>query len=391
MSVLQRLQSHIEAAMARPAAGEGLLTPLGMLSACAAVYGGVVSLRNRLYAGGVLGTRRLPCRVISVGNLTVGGTGKTPMTIYVAETVASMGYRTAVLSRGYGGQMEKTGGTVSDGLTVGLSAEDAGDEPYMMARDLPGIPVLVGRDRYAAGMRAVRRFHTAVAVLDDGFQHRRLQRDIDLLLLDARRPFGNHALLPRGPLREPPRSLARSSAVIFVSPHGGADAGVCRPVDPATGRLLRTRPVFRAVKKACLQGWIPGGKAHGPAAPPGTMDVLSGLRIFAFSGIGDNSAFFETLLQAGARVVGTARFADHHRYRPEELQTIFRQAARCRADLLATTRKDHVRLPPVGALPMDMAVVGVKISFGEEAEAFRRFLSCRISSPGKESPPPCGR
>ncbi len=187
-----------------------------VLMVLSVVYGGLMCLRARLYEKGVLPSKTLPCRVVSIGNLISGGTGKTPMTILVARMIRDMGCRVVVLSRGYRGRMEKTGGVVSDGRTIFKGPDDAGDEPYLMARVLTGIPVVVGQRRYEAGMMAVKRFKPDVIVLDDAFQHLRLKRDLNLVLLDSRSPFGNGHMLPRGLLREPLSALRRSHAVVYT-------------------------------------------------------------------------------------------------------------------------------------------------------------------------------
>ena len=174
------------------------------------------SLENSRIGRRLIPSHQLPCKVICIGNLTVGGTGKTPMTMHVAQELKRLGYNTAIVSRGYRGGAEGRGGIVSDGQSIQMGPEQAGDEPFMMARSLSGIPVIVGKNRYAAGMLAVSEFQSDVIVLDDGFQHLRLKRDIDLVLLDRLHPFGNSYLLPRGTLREPISSLERGSACILT-------------------------------------------------------------------------------------------------------------------------------------------------------------------------------
>ena len=171
-------------------------------------YGAAVALRNHLYDRELLRTAKLPCPVVSVGNLTVGGTGKTPTVILLAALLKEHGHRPAVLSRGYGGHAKASVNVVSDGNRILLGWREAGDEPVLIAGALPGVPVLTGPKRFLTGRAAVERFGADVLILDDAFQHRSLFRDIDIVLIDAARPFGNGFLLPRGPLREPPRGPA---------------------------------------------------------------------------------------------------------------------------------------------------------------------------------------
>ncbi len=174
-----------------------LLTPFAWL------YSLALRLRALLYRSGILKTHRLPRPVISIGNITVGGTGKTPVTAYIARFLLAQGYRVAVLSRGYGGSLEGQTCVVSDGATIMLSARECGDEPYLLASTVPGLMVVIGTDRYAAGQLAMQQLSPDIFLLDDGFQHLRLHRDLNILLLDFSRPFGNGLTLPAGILREP--------------------------------------------------------------------------------------------------------------------------------------------------------------------------------------------
>ncbi|WP_054690049.1 tetraacyldisaccharide 4'-kinase [Desulfosarcina cetonica] len=212
-----------------------LLSLETLLSVLSTIYGGITALRASGYAKGWLKSRRLPCKVVSIGNLVAGGTGKTPMTIYVAQLLHEMGWRVVVLSRGYRGRMETMGGVVSDGHRLLATVEDAGDEPYLMARCLKGVPVLVGRQRYQAGLLAIRAFGAEVIVLDDAFQHLKLKRDLNLVLLDHHQPFGNGHLLPRGLLREPLSSLRRAHAwflpVVTERPYRWRQMFVGLPID----------------------------------------------------------------------------------------------------------------------------------------------------------------
>ncbi len=190
-----------------------LLFPLFLFSL---LYGLVVSLRILLYQKGIFQSRSLPCKVISVGNITLGGTGKTPFVCWLAERIQGEGYRVAVLSRGYKGNFSGSFSLVSDGERTLCDVRQGGDEPYLMAQKLKGIPVIVGPQRWISGRYAVERFRTEVVILDDGFQHLPLKRDLDLLLIDSSLPFGNGHLFPRGILREPLSGLSRADALILT-------------------------------------------------------------------------------------------------------------------------------------------------------------------------------
>ncbi len=217
-----RFKQKIESIM--NSKGDPPLPPLALLLHCMSIfYGAAQRLRATSYQHRVIPSRELPCKVISIGNITVGGTGKTPMTIYVATEIKRAGFNVVIVSRGYKGRAEKHGGIVSDGRRIYMDADQAGDEPYMIACRLNDIPVVVGKDRFAAGMLAIDKFQPDVIVLDDAFQHLKLKRDLDLVLLDHRRPFGNTHLLPRGVLREPVSSLARGAACILTRCRSGAE------------------------------------------------------------------------------------------------------------------------------------------------------------------------
>jgi len=215
-----------------------LLKPLHVFfSLLSLPYGGAVRARNRLFDSGFLEQQRIGCPVISVGNLTVGGTGKTPMVILLAGMLKDRGLRPAVLSRGYGGKNRADVLVVSDGMRVLAGPDEAGDEPVLIARRLGDVPVLAGPKRVITGRHALEHFSVDAILLDDGFQHRYLHRDLDIVLLDSRQPLGNGFLLPRGPLREPPSALARAGVIAFTRSKGG-DA---EPIDERLSSILSGR------------------------------------------------------------------------------------------------------------------------------------------------------
>ncbi|MDI6790043.1 MAG: tetraacyldisaccharide 4'-kinase [Thermodesulfobacteriota bacterium] len=187
-----------------------LLSPLGYL------YGQVMRLRSRFYEFGLFKTRSLACRVISIGNLTLGGTGKTPLTIWLARYLKGKGQKVAIVSRGYRAKNKRPVSIVSDGQRILLGPDEAGDEPFMMARNLPGVPLLTGKERFLVGMRAIEDFSPDVVLLDDGYQHLGLDRDLNLLLLRTVKPFGKGRVFPAGTLREPLSALKRADAFILT-------------------------------------------------------------------------------------------------------------------------------------------------------------------------------
>ncbi len=335
------------------------------------IYGAAVRLRRTGYMAGFLKTKALPCSVISIGNLTTGGTGKTPMTLYTAERVQQLGYRVAVISRGYKGAAEKHGGIVSDGATLLMDPVTAGDEPFLLAASLKNIPVLVGHDRYRSGMLAVKRFQTQVVILDDAFQHLSLFRNLNLLLLDRTRPFGNGHLLPRGVLREPVSALRFSDALILTR----SSRPFCIPTESWTTE----HPIFFAVHEPFVSArFSAGDPLQFQATHPVTEEKwFIGKRFFAFSGIADNRDFHETLQKMGADVCGVKGFSDHHTYSYDDIQAIITAAGDANATALVTTEKDLARLHGRFRFPLEFAVVGIRITI-DDAMAFDRLIENRI-------------
>ena len=366
------IRNRIESVMKGPSGG-ALISLEGTLSALGAVYGGVVKLRSDAFRRGWVSVNRLPCQVISVGNLTLGGTGKTPMTIYVSQQIQSMGFRTAVISRGYGGRAEKTGGIVSDGSQLFMGPIDAGDEPYMMARKIEGIPVLVGQDRYHTGHMALDAFSPEVIILDDAYQHLRLYRDINLVLLDASKPFGNGHLFPRGTLREPISALSRADAIVMTRCTGRI------PPEPLMASLprgpgARQLPVFHTVHEP---GFTPAASHWASRGSTRTRHVTgdsASMNVFAFSAIAHNEEFVRSLNSAGYTVAGTRFFPDHHPYSEDDIHDIIRDAHGSNAKALVTTEKDFARMGADLQWPVPLIVAGVSISFGRQTDAFHRFI-----------------
>jgi tetraacyldisaccharide 4'-kinase len=367
------LRARLTAIMSRrdPYPFCSLATPLQWISL---LYGGLVRVRRRLYARGTLNSYRLPCTVISVGNLTVGGTGKTPMAIHLAETILSLGYRPVILSRGYKGRGERDGAVVSDGRRLLCSARQAGDEPYLMAVLLPTVPVVVGSNRYRSGMYAVRQFEPDVIVLDDAYQHLRLKRDLNLLLLDACSPFGNGHLLPRGPLREPAASLLNADAVVLTR----AGQSSLESHGPLI-RRAHPRPVFASNHQPVVRSVLDAGRPIGDlSAGPATTPGLKDKRMFAFAGLGRNDAFFRSVEVLGGKLQGALGFDDHYAYTTGDLQRVVRRARRSGASCLVTTDKDFVRLPPGARLPLELIVMGVQLNFGKQATVWRDYITGTI-------------
>jgi tetraacyldisaccharide 4'-kinase len=377
MNFMPSLQATLEKWM-RDADRGRCFSPGTVLAGLGSVYGGAMALRADLYRRGLLARRRLPCTVVSVGNLTLGGTGKTPLTMELARRIRAMGWRVAVVSRGYRGRAEEGGAVVSDGRRLWLSAADAGDEPYLMARRLEGVPVVVGKDRWTAGMTAVARFSTQVAILDDGFQHLRLERDLDLLLFDARAPLGNGLVFPGGRLREPPRAVRRCDAVVLVNRGGEPGAG-------ETGRLDRMadRPHFSLALKAFAVEVRFGGTAD--SSESSAAAYLAGRRCVAFAGVADNACFFADVGRLGGEVAASFGFRDHHPYRRADVDRLLAAARRTGARCLVTTAKDAVRLEAFGPLELPLVVIDLAPSWSDGGQGIQALLERRLGRPSSPS------
>jgi tetraacyldisaccharide 4'-kinase len=335
------------------------------LHALALPYAAAIRLRNGLYDRGWLAQRRLPCRVISIGNLTVGGTGKTPFVIWVVEQLMAKGLRVAVLSRGYRRQHPSSYVLVSDGTGVQVRPDVAGDEPFLIATRCPGAVVAVGSDRYRLGRWVLDRHAVDCMVLDDGFQHRGLHRDLDLLLIDATDPNGLRALLPAGRLREPLSSARRATALIVTRADRVADIGpVVAPVFEST-RDTSEPVLVRFAADECIQV---GGHISKP------LIELAGRKVFVFSGLAHPSGFRTSVDGLGAKVVGELRFPDHHRYSTHDLADVKRRAQQAHADCLLTTEKDAVKIAAMCGTDTSMWALRLRTDVLAGQERLQRLL-----------------
>jgi tetraacyldisaccharide 4'-kinase len=338
--------------------GHPRLRPI--LAGPALLYGAAVSVRNALYDAGRLRAHRLPCTVISLGNLTVGGTGKTPLTSFIAGMLRESGYRVGVASRGYRRLGARGSLLVSDGRSILAEPRVAGDEPYLIARDNPSILVGVGADRVAVARLLLAAGAPEVIVLDDAFQHRRIARDLDLLLVDGRDPWGNGKMLPCGPLREPLSAIARADALVLTRSEGRT---------PPSLSLALERYNRDAALIHCRLD--PGSFVRSDGESIGTAS-LKGFSAYAFSGIARPDHFEEDLRKLGIRLVGTRRFPDHHRYSRGDLDDLATVARTKAAEALLTTEKDLVRIErePQGAPPLFALTLRVGFPHGSNLQAW---------------------
>ncbi|MEK6791764.1 MAG: tetraacyldisaccharide 4'-kinase [Deltaproteobacteria bacterium] len=322
------------------------------------LYGLAVWIRGKLISWRVLKAIKLPCRVISIGNMTVGGTGKTPMAIHAALVLRASGKRCVILSRGY--KRESKGlMVVSDMNELFLDAAAAGDEPYLIHKRLGDVPVIVAEDRVKAGQYAVTKFAPDYIILDDGYQHRQLVRDVNLLLVDAKEGFGNGHLLPAGILREPASGIRRASFALVKNPP-------LKDQDAARLAGFGIPVIGFSFKPVCLVNLSDGVEVG--------LTALFGKKAFAFAGLARAGSFFESFDPLGARLIKTLEYRDHHAYTRSDLEEIRRASAG--ADYVVTTEKDGVK---VQALEPSFPIYALRIAIAiEDEKGFARLLEARL-------------
>ncbi len=338
------------------------------LSALSWAYRGALAARDRAYRWGVLPTGRLPCPVISVGNLTLGGTGKTPMVELVVRTLQELGAVPAVLSRGYG-RTTRGVQVVADGTGVRAEARTGGDEPRLLAERLPGVPVVVGENRYEAGRIAVERGGVTALVLDDGFQHRTLAKDLEILVVSGRAPWGNARVFPRGTLREPLSAIGRAQAVVVTNP---VAPETIAEVTAVVRRHHPTAPVL-AARYELEEASEPLRGRRVPVAE------LAGRRLLAFAGLGSPEGFAHTVDATGIRRVGFVEFPDHHWFTPADVAELARDARAAGAQGLVTTEKDWVRMREVAPPPLPIWVLPVRLVIETRLETWRSLIAATLA------------
>lgn len=323
-----------------------------LLKALALVFAAGWWLRRALHAAGLLPRRRLPCPVVSVGNLTTGGTGKTPLVIELARTFARAGKRVAVLSRGYRGRRPGAGPLwVSDGRGLLAGPAEAGDEPVLIARKVPEAAVLVHPDRHQAGLEAIRRFSPDVIVLDDGFQRRfGLHRDLDLVVVDALNPFSTGWTLPAGLLREPMSALADAGVFVVNKADQAGNLGDIRTI--LQSRNPKAYLVESRYEPVQLRD-LTTGKRMNPSH-------LDGIPVGALSGVATPLYFIRTLAAHQVIVRHAYNFDDHYAYTPDELRRVADDARRRGLDYLVTTEKDEVKFPAGLELAVPVLVLEIE-------------------------------
>ncbi len=343
-----------------------------MKSILSRLYAAVLVLRMRLYRSGILKRRTLPSPVISVGNLSVGGTGKTPFVLYLARLLQEASYKTVVLSRGYRGRAENSSLLVSDGSNVLCQPEDCGDEPYLLATRLSGVAVAVGKNRHRVALDRPETRDADVYLLDDGFQHLKLKRNLDILLWDAADPPNRLELLPAGRLREPFRAIERADLVVVTHAHLTFDY-------EALERRIRHYNKIATISYFYHDATgiydLKSEKAY-------RVRDFSGKRVIALAAIGNPEVFIEDLAHYQIQVVDRALFRDHHNFSQGELGDVLKRISELDADGLMTTEKDAVRLKKLDFPEEQIFVFQIEFRPEDAAEYRKSFLSEMENLPG---------
>jgi len=325
------------------------------------LYGVVMKARRALYRSGRLRVHELGVPVISVGNLTTGGTGKTPLVEWIARELAHTGHRVCILTRGYGRQDSGTRVIVSDGSEILADANRAGDEPLLLAERLKGLAaVICDADRVSAARWAVENFRSQVFILDDGFQHLRVARNLNLLTIDATNPWGNGRLLPAGILRESRSELKRADCVVITR---ADDLNPTEALKQEIAALGAGVPVFYSQMSMSGLRPIQGNQTL-------TAEEIKAAPVAAFCGVGNPESFFALLRRGGYQLRHTQVFRDHHKYTQNDIDRVVRESATHGAQILLTTAKDEVKLRSLKfELPCYAVDIAIEIENQDELRA----------------------
>ena len=313
--------------------------------------------------------KKLDCCVISIGNITVGGTGKTPTAQKVAVIIKNMGYRVVILNRGYRSHWDQEMGVASDGKKIFMTAYEAGDEAYLMAKTLPGVPVIIGKNRALTGQFAVDKMNAEVIIMDDGYQHWHLYRDLDVVLVDTFNMFGNGCLLPRGTLREPLSHLDRAGLFLLTKTDQSSQFSrqeLRDTLDKYNGDAPIIESIHHPKNFVEIADWYKG--IHENAKD---LSELQGKKVMVFSAIGNPSSFEQTLACIGIDIIEAIRYPDHHDYGMLEMQYISERAISKEVVAMVTTGKDAVKIPTEfiyfnREMPLYILNMDIKITEGRE-------------------------
>jgi len=332
-----------------------------LLRQLAKVYGWIMRMREKLYEKRIFRSYKLDCQVICVGNITVGGSGKTPVVEFLAEFLTrKRRMKVGVLSRGY---KRSTSGTVivTDGIQVLVNSREAGDEPYLLAKNLKNVPIVVDENRVRGGRLLRDKFKTDLILLDDGFQHHRLQKDLNIVVINAQNGFGNNELLPAGPLREPLDALYRAD-LLWIH-------------QPLSIRWPELRNMLRSYRHArrLYSDYAPTHLVEIPSGKNAKLKRLEKKRVLAFAGIANPKRFKETLDTLGCKDIRLIAFPDHHFFTPKSWKKIITETESFQPDLVITTEKDAVRLTPEFKMTLPFYYLKLEIKVIQGLEWIRNF------------------
>lgn len=352
---------------------------LGVLYGFSIIYRGLVDFQLNLYKWGLLKQVKLDCFVISIGNITVGGTGKTPTAKVLARYIQKLGYKVAILNRGYRAKWKGDVGIVSDGNKVFMSADEAGDEAYLLARSLPDIPVLIGTDRTITGKYAIDNFGVDVVILDDGYQHWQLKRDLNILLVDAINIFGNGHMLPRGTLREPLSHLDRADICLLTKVDQAAK-GACNEIKQTLQKYNDHALIVESTHKPLCFIEI-GNLFNREIRKVLPVNMMKGHRVIAMSAIGNPASFEQTLSDIGAVITESLRFPDHHDYTAAEIIEVMKQAEEQGAEAIIVTDKDAVKIPEEllkQERPIPIYIISIEVTFIDKPKEMFDFVQQKL-------------
>ena len=378
--ILEKAEAYLLSVIEERRQDRGAQALRVFLRALAGLFGAIVQFRLWLYQHGILRPHTLGCQVISIGNLTVGGTGKTPIVEVFARTLQKSGRKVAILSRGYKKKKDPflrrlvkkltfqnesvPPRVVSDGQRLLLDSALSGDEPFMLATNLPEVAVIVDADRVKAGQYAIQKLGCDTLILDDGYQYLKMKHRLDIALVDRTNPFGNRRLLPRGILREPIRNIKRAG-FIFITKSNGDGAEELK-------RTLRQYNPHAEISECRHAAKYLQNVYTGERQP---LSFLQGLDLAAVSGIASPKGFEDELVRLGARVNYHKRFADHHRYKQQEIIEAINKGLQREARALITTEKDAVRFPLLERRDLPVYFLRVEIEMLSGADEFHAWIN----------------